>query len=61
MVNCALARSDAVFVPAVHDGTKWKDANRPQDMIHMKVWEGIVHVARDESTEKFLKNSRVLF
>ena len=53
MVNIALARSDAIFVPAAHDGTSWKDANQPQDM---KVWEGIVLVARCGSTEKFLKN-----
>jgi hypothetical protein len=53
MVNSALARSDAIFVPAVHDGTSWRDANQPQDM---NVWEGIILVARCGSTEKFLKN-----
>ena len=53
MVNSALARLDAIFVPAVHDGTSWRDANQPQDM---NVWEGIILVARCGSTEKFLKN-----
>ena len=53
VVNSALARSDAVFVPAVHAGTSWKDANQPQDM---RVWEGIVLVARCGSKEKYLKN-----
>ena len=43
VVNSALARSDAVFVPAVHKG--WKDANQPQDM---RVWTGIVLIARSD-------------
>jgi len=51
MVNSALARSDAIFVPAVHAG--WKDANQPQDM---KVWAGIVLIARCGSKEQNLKN-----
>ena len=51
MVNSALARSDAIFVPAVHEG--WKDANQPQDM---KVWAGIILIARCGSNEKNLKN-----
>jgi len=51
VVNSALARSDAVFVPAVHEG--WKDANQPQDM---KVWAGIVLIARCGSKEQNLKN-----
>ena len=51
VVNSALARSDAVFVPAVHEG--WKDANQPQDM---RVWTGIVLIARCGSKEKNLKN-----
>jgi hypothetical protein len=41
VVNSALARSDAIFVPAVHES--WKDANQPQDM---KVWAGIVRGLR---------------
>ena len=50
-VNTALARSDSVLVPAVY-GYK-NDANQPQDM---KVWEGIVLMARCKSKEKYLKN-----
>ena len=50
-VNTALARSDSVLVPAVY-GDK-NDANQPQDM---KVWEGIVLMARCKSKEKYLKN-----
>jgi hypothetical protein len=50
-VNNALARTDSVFVPAVY-GNK-TDANQPQDM---KVWEGIVLMARCGSNEKHLKN-----
>ena len=50
-VNIALARSDSVLVPAVY-GDK-NDANQPQDM---KVWEGIVLMARCGSNEKHLKN-----
>ncbi len=52
VVNSALARSDSVFVPAVHEC--WtKDANHPQDM---RVWTGIVLIARCGSKEKHLKN-----
>ena len=48
----ALARSNAVFVPAVHSCNRTehiKEANHPQDM---KVWEGIVLIARCGSKEK---------
>ena len=51
-VNNALARSNAVFVPAVKscDRTEHvKEANQPQDM---KVWEGIILIARYGSKEK---------
>ena len=41
LVNNALARSDAVFVPAVYESTK--DADQPQDM---KVRKAIVLIAR---------------
>ena len=50
-VNNALARTESVFVPAVY-GDK-ADANQPQDM---KVWKGIVLMARCGSKEKHLKN-----
>ena len=50
-VNNALARTNSVFVPVVY-GDK-NDANQPQDM---KVWEGIVLMARCGSNEKHLKN-----
>ena len=49
--NNALARTDSVFVPAVYRDSN--DANQPQDM---KVWEGIVLMARCGSNEKHLKN-----
>ena len=52
VVNSALARSDAVFVPAVHECWR-KDANQPQDM---RVWTGIVLIARCGSKEQHLKN-----
>ena len=47
LVNNALARSDSVFVPVVHECGS-KDANQPQDM---KVWEGIILIARCGSKE----------
>ncbi len=40
-------------MPAVQEGISWKDANQPQDM---KVWQGIVLIARCGSKEKNLKN-----
>ena len=43
--NNALARSDAVFVPAVH-ACGSNDANQPQDM---RVWEGISLIAKPSS------------
>ena len=52
VVNSALARSDAVFVPAVHECGS-KDAHQPQDM---QVWEGIILIARCGSKERHLKN-----
>ena len=52
LVNNALARSDAVFVPAVHE-CGINDANQPQDM---KVWEGIILIARCGSNARHLKN-----
>ena len=51
-VNVALAPTNAVFVPAFF-GENPQDANQPQDM---KVWEGIVLMARCKSREKNLKN-----
>ncbi len=45
-VNNTLARTDSVLVPAVY-GDK-ENANQPQDM---KVWEGIVLMARCKSKE----------
>lgn len=51
-MNNALFRSDVVFVPAVCECWS-KDANQPQDM---RVWVGIVLIARCGSKEKHLKN-----
>ena len=50
-VNIAMARSDSVFVPA--NPTNSSEANQPQDM---RIYEGIVLVARCKSNEKHVKN-----
>ena len=50
-VNNQLAPSNAVFVPAKISNTT--DANQPQDM---RVWQGIILIARCGSKECHLKN-----
>lgn len=51
VINSAVARSDVIFVPAVHES--WKDANRPQDM---KIWARIVLMVTCDTKEQNLKN-----
>ena len=49
-VNIAMARSDSVFIPAKSDNLT--EANQPQDM---RIYEGIVLVARCKTNVKHLK------
>ena len=50
-INNQLAPSNAVFVPATYSNKT--DANQPQDM---KVWQGLILVARCGSKERHLKH-----